>query len=63
VIYGLTYSQVFPKISAIANYGNVVLPDLLHIDPYLAVFVFTLIAVALFYAIDRMGLHRNEKKS
>ena len=63
MIYGLTYSQVFPKISAIANYGSVVLPDLWHINVYLAVLVFALIALALFYAIDRMGLHRNEKKS
>ena len=63
VIYGLTYAQVFPQISAIANYGSVVLPDLWHINVYLAVLVFALIALALFYAIDRMGLHRNEKKS
>ncbi len=63
VIYGLTYQQVFPKISAIANYGNVVLPDLWHINPFLAVGVFALMALALFYAIDRMGLHRKEKKS
>ncbi len=26
MIYGLTYQQVFPKISALANYGNVVIP-------------------------------------
>ena len=62
MIYGLTYSSVFPKISAIANYGNVVLPDLWHINPYLAVFVFELMALVLFYLIDRMGMHRKEKK-
>jgi hypothetical protein len=63
VIYGLTYQYVFPKISAIANYGNVVLPDLWHINPYLAVFVFALMALALFYMIDRMGLQRKSKKN
>ncbi len=62
VIWGLTYNSVFPKISSIANYGNVVLPDLWHISPYLAVLVFALMALALFYMIDRMGLHRKEKK-
>lgn len=62
VIYGLTYDKVFPKISAIANYGNVVIPDLWHINPYLAVFVFALMALVLFYLIDRMGMHRKEKK-
>ncbi len=62
VIYGLTYQSVFPQISAIANYGNVVIPDLWHINPYLAVFVFALMALVLFYLIDRMGMHRKEKK-
>jgi uncharacterized protein len=63
VLFGLTYSAIMPKIMAIANYGNVVIPDLWHINPYLTVFVFALMALALFYAIDRMGLHRGEKKS
>ena len=27
VIYGLTYQQVFPSISAIANYGNAIIPE------------------------------------
>jgi hypothetical protein len=63
VIYGLTYQSVFPKISAIANYGSVVLPDLWHLNPYLAVVVFALLALALFYMIDRMGLQRKAKKA
>jgi len=52
---------VFPKISSIANYGNVVLPDLWHINPYLAVLVFTIMALVLFYLIDRAGLQRKKK--
>jgi uncharacterized protein len=63
VIYGLTYQYVFPQISKIANIGNVVIPDLWNISPYLAVFVFALMALALFYAIDRMGLHRGPKNA
>ncbi len=59
IIYGLTYSQVFPQISAIANYGGVVIPDLWNLSPYLTVITFGLMAVLLFYFIDRMGLHRN----
>ena len=62
VIFGLTYTSFMPQILKIANYGNVTLPDLWHISPYLAIFVFTLLALALFYAIDRLGLHRKEKK-
>jgi hypothetical protein len=58
VLFGLTYQQVFPQISKLANYGNVVLPDLWNLNPYLTVFVFALISLLLFYLIDRMGLQR-----
>src|SRR5512141_2861474 len=60
ILYGLTYPQVFPQISAIANLGGVVIPDLWKLSPYLTVTTFGLMAVLLFYFIDRMGLHRNE---
>ena len=62
VIYGLTYQQVFPQIEKIAKVGNVVLPDLWNLSPYLFILLFGLISVLLFYLIDRAGLHRNEKK-
>jgi len=61
LIYGLTYQYVFPKISAIANYGNVTLPQLWNINPYLAITVFSILALVLFYLIDRMGLQRKDK--
>jgi hypothetical protein len=62
VIYGLTYQQVFPQISKLANYGGVVLPDLWNINPYLTVLTFSLMALLLFYLIDRMGMQRKEKE-
>ena len=58
VIYGLTYQQVFPQLSKLANYGGVVIPDLWNLNPYLTVLVFSLMALLLFYLIDRMGLQR-----
>ncbi len=61
VIYGLTYQQVFPKISALADYGSVVLPDLWNPNPYLVVLLFAMMSVFLFYLIDRSGLYRKEK--
>jgi uncharacterized membrane protein (DUF106 family) len=61
ILYGLTYSQVFPKISALANYGSVVMPDLWNLNPYLVVLLFGLITVLLFYLIDRSGLHRKKQ--
>jgi membrane protein implicated in regulation of membrane protease activity len=60
-IFGLTYQQVFPKISALANLGNVVMPDLWNLNPYLMVVLFALISVFLFYLIDRSGLHRKKE--
>lgn len=60
-IFGLTYQQVFPPIAEIANSGNVVIPDLWHLSPFLTVLLFALMAVFLFYLIDRAGLHRNSK--
>jgi hypothetical protein len=61
VLFGLTYQQVFPQISAIAKYGNVVIPDLWNLNPYLFVLLFGLITVFLFYLIDRSGMQRKEK--
>jgi hypothetical protein len=63
VIYGLTYQQIFPQISKLANYGGVVLPDLWNINPYLTVLAFSLMALLLFYFIDRMGMQRKEKSN
>jgi uncharacterized membrane protein YedE/YeeE len=61
VIYGLTYQMVFPAISAIANYGNVVIPDLWNLSPFLTVLFFAMISILLFYLIDHAGWHRTEK--
>ncbi len=61
IVYGLTYPLVFPVISKIANLGNVVLPDLLHLNPYLTVLLFALMCVLLFYLIDRAGMQRTAK--
>ncbi len=59
-LFGLTYQQVFPQISKIASYGNVVMPELWNVDPYLLVAAISLMALLLFYAIDRMGMQREE---
>jgi hypothetical protein len=60
VLFGLTYETVFPKISALANLGNVVIPELWNLNPYLVVILFTLISLLLFYLIDRAGMQRNK---
>jgi uncharacterized membrane protein YedE/YeeE len=61
-LFGLTYQQVFPPIAKILNYGSVVIPDLWNVNALLAVVVFALMALTLFYLIDRMGMHRQQKE-
>jgi hypothetical protein len=61
VLFGLTYQQVFPVISSIANYGNVILTDLWKISTFLFIVLFALISVFLFYLIERAGLKRKER--
>ncbi len=60
-IYGLIYPTVFPAISSIANVGNTVISQLWNLNVWLAIAVFTLMALLLFYLIDRAGLQRKEK--
>ncbi len=60
MIFGLTYQQVFPSIQKVANLGPVVIPDLWNLSPYLTVAVFAVMALLLFYAIDRMGMQRKQ---
>jgi len=60
-VYGLTYQAVFPKISAIANIGATVIPDLWNLNPYLVVLLFALMALFLFYLIDRVGMSRKKE--
>lgn len=61
VIYGLTYQHVFPKISAIANFGAAIMPDLWQISAALVIILFTLISLLLFYLIDRAHMQRKDK--
>ncbi|MFH1184168.1 MAG: YeeE/YedE thiosulfate transporter family protein [Chloroflexota bacterium] len=61
-LFGLTYDTVFPPISKLLNYGSAVIPDLWNVNAILVVFVFALMALVLFYLIDRMGWQRQQKK-
>jgi hypothetical protein len=59
-IFGLTYDKVFPPIEKLAKVGNVVIPDLWNLSPFLVVLFFVLLAVFLFYLIDRAGMQRKK---
>jgi hypothetical protein len=62
VIFGLTYQQVLPQISELANYGNTIIPDLWNVSPFLFILAFSLMALLLFYLIDRVGWQRTERE-
>jgi uncharacterized protein len=62
VIYGLTYQQVFPQISALTNYGNAIIPELWNVSPFLFILLFALISLMLFYLIDRVGWQRKSSE-
>ena len=61
ILYGLTYQQVFPQISAIANIGSTVLPDLFHVNHWLVIILFTQITLILFYVLSKTGDPRKER--
>jgi hypothetical protein len=61
-LFGMTYEQIFPQISKLANYGSEVIPDLWNLNPYLTVLAFALMALLLFYFIDRVGMQRKQKE-
>jgi len=61
-VWGLTYESVFPQISRLAAYGNVTLGQMWNVNPWLLITVFTVMAVLLFYLIDR-GLIRKDRLS
>jgi len=62
-LFGLTYQQIFPPIERLEKVGNVVIPDLWNLSPFLAVLLFASMSVLLFYLIDRAGLQRKNKMS
>jgi membrane protein implicated in regulation of membrane protease activity len=60
-IYGLIYPQVFPQISAIANFGAAIIPDLWNLNAALVILFFALFSLLLFYLIDRARMQRRDK--
>ncbi|MDM8521126.1 hypothetical protein QUF64_13865 [Anaerolineales bacterium HSG6] len=57
----MTYEDVFPLISGIANMGNTYLPDLFNVNHWLIIIFFALFSAYLFYILDRKGEPRKSK--
>jgi hypothetical protein len=61
ILFGLTYGQVFPVISAIANLGPVYLPGLLNVSQWLLIAFFVLFTMFLFYILQKKGDPRSDR--
>jgi hypothetical protein len=53
LLFGITYSKVFPAIAGVANLGATSAMQALHVDGWLVVILFWELAVLLFYEIER----------
>jgi uncharacterized protein len=60
-IFGLTYAQVFPVISGVANYGATYLPDLFQVNHWLLIAFLALFSGYLFYFLARKGDPRSDR--
>jgi len=61
MIFGLTYGQVFPIVSNIANLGNAYLPDLFNINHWLLIAFLALLSAYLFYILNKTGEPRADR--
>jgi hypothetical protein len=61
IIYGATYQSVFPAISALLNFGATIFPTALDVNLWLTVLFFVLMALTMFYFLERHGELRKDK--
>ena len=61
LLYGGTYQSGFPAISALANFGATILPTALDVNLWLTILLFVLVALTLFYFLERHGELRRDK--
>jgi cbb3-type cytochrome oxidase subunit 3 len=59
-LFGLTYAEVFPIISGIANYGATYLPDLFNINHWLLIAFLAIFSAYLFYILAKKGEPRRD---
>ena len=62
-IFGAAYPTIFPPINALINLGSTILPTSLDVDLWMSILLFVLIAVTLFYFLEKFGALRKDKVS
>ena len=61
LIFGAAYPTIFPPINAIINLGSTILPSTLDVDLWLSVLFFVLMALTMFYFLEKFGQLRKDK--
>lgn len=62
-IFGEAYPTIFPPINALINLGSTILPTALYVDLWMSVMLFGLMALTLFYFLEKFGALRKDKAS
>ena len=60
-LFAATWKDVFPKISATANLGNTILPELWNLNSVLTALVFIEFTLLLFYVLERVLGQRKDR--
>ena len=60
-MYGFLYPSVMPKLTAIANYGAVSLPQLFNLSPWLTALVLVEMIALLLYVLEKKDARRRDK--
>jgi hypothetical protein len=60
-LFAATWTNVFPRISQMANLGNTILPDLWNLSSVLTALVFIEFTLLLFYLLERTIGQRVDK--
>jgi uncharacterized membrane protein YedE/YeeE len=61
ILFGVTYTQVYPVISGIANYGATYLPDLFSLNHWLLIAFLAIFSAYLFYILGKKGDPRPDR--
>ncbi|MBI5029899.1 MAG: hypothetical protein HZB51_05180 [Chloroflexi bacterium] len=55
LIFGAAYPTIYPPISQIINLGSIILPTALDVNLWLSILLFVLVALTLFYFLEKFG--------
>jgi len=55
LIFGAAYPTIYPPLSQMLNLGSIILPIALDVDLWLSILLFVLIAITLFYFLEKFG--------